>query len=278
MFEILFVPLIACVVLTGIHCYLGIHVLMRQVIFVDLALAQIAAMGASVGVALGYEPRSLPGYLFSLGSTLVGAAIFSISRFRDRRVPTEAIIGIVYAVSSAVTILLVSQTAAERDHIEHMLVGRLLFVEWGEVVIMAVIYAVVGLLHLLCRHPFYRITIAKAGDSPGHARVVMWDFLFYATFGVVITSSVKAAGVLLVFSYLIVPAACAMIYFNTIRSRLFAGWTFGLAASGVGLAISAWWDLPTGAAIVAVFGALFMSCVLIYALANQLRSRNVATV
>ncbi len=277
MFEILIVPLVACVVLTGIHCYLGIHVLMRQVIFVDLALAQIAAMGASVGVALGHELHSLPGYLFSLGSTLVGAAIFAIARFRDRRVPTEAIIGIIYAVSSALTILLVSQTAAEREHIEHMLVGRLLFVEWGEVVIMAVIYAVVGLLHLLCRRPFCRLSVAKAGDPTPQVRVVMWDFLFYATFGVVITSSVKAAGVLLVFSYLIVPAACAMIYFNTIRHRLFAGWAFGLAASGVGLAVSARYDLPTGAAIVAVFGALFVSCVVIYALTNQWRSRNAAT-
>lgn len=274
MFEILLVPLAACVVLTGIHCYLGIHVLMRQVIFVDLALAQIAAMGASVGVVLGYEPQSLPGYFFSLGSTFVGAAVFSVARFRDRRVPTEAVIGIVYAVSSALTILLVSKTAAEREHIEHMLVGRLLFIEWGEVAIMAVIYVVIGLLHRLCRHPFYRISVSQAGDPTGHVRVALWDFLFYATFGVVITSSVKAAGVLLVFSYLIVPATCAMLYFKTIRSRLLAGWAFGLAASGVGLVISALWDLPTGAAIVAVFGALFIGCVLIYVFVNQLRSQS----
>ena len=255
--ELLAAPLAACVVLTGIHCYLGLHVLMRQVIFVDLALAQVAALGASVGVLLGFAPDSMPGYGCALGLTFVGAAVFALGRFRDRRVPQEAIIGIVYAVSSALAILLVSKTAIEREHIQDMLVGRLLFVDWLDVGRVALLYAAIAVVHVLLRRRFFAVTTAMASELPMPAHSRLWDFVFYVTFGFVVTSSVHLAGVLLVFSFLIVPAACAALFAADIRRRLIVGWLLGLLASAAGLAASAQWDLPTGASVVAAFGVLF---------------------
>lgn len=265
MLEILAPALTACLILTGIHCYLGIHVLLREVIFVDLALAQIAAMGAAFGVLFGYAPRSPEGYLTALGFTFLGAAVFSLGGFRERRVPQEAVIGIVYAVSSAVALLILSKTAVERGEIENMLVGRLLFVTWPEIGRTALIYLGVAVMHFFLRRPFFAISTSHGSGRPAVPRARLWDFLFYASFGVVVTSSVKMAGVLLVFCFLIVPAACAMLFFTSIRGRLIAGWTLGVVGSAVGVTASAMGDLPTGSATVAAFGALFVLCAAIYA-------------
>lgn len=265
MLEILAAPFVACVVLAGIHCYLGLHVVMREVIFVDLALAQIAALGAAVGMVWHLAPDSPAAYLCTLGFTLMGAALFAFGRFRDGRVPQEAIIGIVYAVATAASILIFSQFALERDEIDAMLVGRLLFVSWPEIGRITVIYAVVAALHFAVRRPLFLIT-----RSPEEARrmglnVRLWDFFFYATFGLVVSSAVRIAGVLLVFSFLIVPAVCSMMFFTSIRNRLLAGWGIGLLASVMGLTASGLRDYPTGAAVVTSLGALLMVSTGVYA-------------
>jgi len=255
LFVFLLPAITACIILTGIHCYLGIHVLMREVVFVDLALAQIAALGTAVAVLAGLSSDSGAAYAASLGATLIGAAFFAMTRFRDSRVPQEAVIGIAYAVASAAAILILSQSAVERDEIEHMLVGRLLLVLWPDVIKAAIIYAGVALIHILFFRKF--IALTRRRDAPTGIGARFWDFVFYATFGVVVTSSVHLAGVLLVFSFLIVPAACAMLFAQDIRVRLVSGWAIGLAGSVAGLFASAWWDLPAGPAIVASFGVLF---------------------
>jgi len=273
MLEILAAPFVACLILTGIHCYLGIHVVTRGVIFVDLALAQIAAFGAAVGTLFGYQPHTTATYIFALGFTFVGAAVFALGRFRDRRVPQEAIIGTVYAVSSALSILVLSKISVGKDEIEHMLVGRLLFVDWAEVMKTAVIYAVVALIHVALRRQFFAISLSVEDARESGVRVRLLDFIFYVTFGIVVTSSVSMAGVLLVFSYLVVPAVCAMMFFRSIGRRLLAGWGFGVLASAGGLFASAMWDLPTGASVVATFGVLFISCTIAYAAMAALRCK-----
>lgn len=265
MLEILAAPVVACLVLTGIHCYLGIHVVMREVIFVDLALAQIAAMGVACASLLGFAPDSGPAYACALGFTFLGAGTFALGRFRDRRVPQEAVIGIAYAVSSAVAILLLSKSAIDREEIEHMLVGRLLFVGWPEIAKTVAVYGGVAAIHVLCRRPFFALSRGESAALGSEARVRAWDFLFYATFGAVVTSSVQIAGVLLVFSFLIVPASCALMFFQGVGPRLFAGWALGVVGSVVGLAASAVWDLPTGASVVVAFGVLFLGSALTYA-------------
>ena len=262
--------LVVCLLLTITHCYLGIHVLMREVIFVDLALAQIAALGAAAAFLIGVEPNSNIGYMASLTFTLLGAMIFALGRFRDHRVPQEAIIGIVYAVSAAAVILILSQSALDTDQVESMLTGRLLFVDWGEVGAMTAVYVVIFAVHIRYWRPF--LTISRAGTTGKlPATVQRWDFLFYATFGVVVTLSVKMAGVLTVFSFLIVPAACAAMFCKPVHTRLLAGWGLGLLGSVLGLWASVEWDLPTGASVVTAFGAIFVGCALFYAVRVSFR-------
>ena len=269
MIEILAAPFAACLVLVLILCYLGLHIVMREVIFVDLALAQIAAMGAAVGVLAGFAAESYHAYLCSLGFTFVGAAVFALSRLRDQRVPQEAIIGIVYAVSSAVAVLVLSKSAVHAEEIQHMLFGHLLFVDGGQILKVAIISAAVGMVHLLLRGRFLAISRGDAAAFRPGMRVRAWDFLFYATVGLVVTSAVQIVGVLAVFSFLVAPAICAMLFFNSFAARLTAAWTLGAAGCALGLAFGAWQDFPLGMSIVAAHGALVLLACLAYALRSS---------
>jgi zinc/manganese transport system permease protein len=261
MLELLLVPFAACLVLTGIHCYLGIHIVSRGVIFVDLALAQVAALGSTVALLLGYELSSVEAYLMSLGFTFLGAAVFALGRVRDKSIPQEAIIGIVYAVSSALAILVLDRAPHGEEAIKTMLVGSILFATWPQVGKIAVMYLAVGVLHFLLRRRFLLISMNPEQARQEGLWVHFWDFVFYMTFGLIVTSSVRIAGVLLVFSYLMVPAVCAMLFARSVTRRLLIGWGLGFVASVLGLYASAKWDFPTGASVVAMFGIILVICV-----------------
>jgi zinc/manganese transport system permease protein len=258
-------PFGICLVLTGIHCYLGIHVVARGVIFVDLALAQIAALGSVVALLLGYESDSAAAYTVSLLFTVAGAAIFSLARFRDDRIPQEAFIGITYAVASSLAILVLDRSPHGREELEAMLVGSILYVDWRDVGVTAAIYAAVGLVHYVWRERFLLVSQDVAAARARGLSIRRWDFLFYLTFGIVVTSSVRLAGVLLVFSYLVVPTVCAMLFARPMRTRLILGWGIGFLASVLGLLLSLGLDLPTGASVVATFGVLLMISAAIHA-------------
>jgi zinc/manganese transport system permease protein len=260
MMELLLAPFVACLVLTGIHCYLGIHIVSRGVIFVDLALAQVAALGSTVALLAGFELNSTETYLISLGFTFFAAAVFALGRIRDESVPQEAIIGIVYAVSSAAAILVLDKAPHGEEAIKDMLVGSILFVTWPQIVKVLIIYLAVGALHFLLRKKFLLISMNPKLARENGLWIRFWDFLFYITFGFVVTSSVRIAGVLLVFSYLVVPAVCAMFFVKNVMPRLLIGWGLGFAASVLGLYASAKWDLPTGASVVTVFGIILVVC------------------
>jgi zinc/manganese transport system permease protein len=250
-------PLAASLILAGIHAYLGLHVVERGVSFVDLSLAQIAAFGSAVAIlvpAIGGDPHSAGGYWMSLAFTLVGAVVFSTVRGQRARIPQEAIIGICYAVASAATVVAMSKATSETEHLKDMLVGNILAVSWSEVGKTAVLYGAIGLFHYVFRKRFLAMSFNHHGDPGGSTR--WWDFLFYASFGFVVTSSVSIAGVLLVFSYLIVPSVGAMLYADTIGKRLAVGWTMGTVVSGLGVYLSLYLDLPTGATIVCTFGGV----------------------
>jgi zinc/manganese transport system permease protein len=256
--AILWAPFLMCLVLTGIHAYLGVHVLAREVVFVDIAMAQIAALGATAAFLVGYEVEHWQSYAYSLGATLLGALVLSITRSRRRHVSQEAVIGIVYAVSSAAAVLLADRAPHGADQVRTMLVGNLLAVRPLEVAKVAVLYALVGALHWACHRPFTLISTDPAAAYESGRNVRWWDFLFYASFGVVVASSVRVAGVLLVFSYLIVPALAGVLLGGSIGTRLFIGWTFGTLVSVVGMVASAMFDLPTGATVVCAFGVILV--------------------
>lgn len=257
--ALLWVPFLMCLVLTGIHAYLGVHVLAREVIFVDIALAQIAALGVTAAFLMGYDTDTWPSYFVGLAATLVGAVVLALTRTRHRHVSQEAVIGVVYAVSSAGAVLLADQAAHGAEHVRAMLVGSLLAVRGPEVVEVALLYAAVGLLHWFCRRPFFLISLDPDAAFAAGWRVRVWDFLFYASFGVVVTSSVRIAGVLLVFSYLIVPGLAGLAIGGGVGTRLLIGWGFGALVSVLGMALSATLDLPTGATVVCTFGVVLLA-------------------
>jgi zinc/manganese transport system permease protein len=265
-------PFVASLILTGIHAYLGVHVVERGVIFVDLSLAQIAALGAAVSMLLpftGGDPHGPWVYWISLLFTFIGAAVFSFVRGRHARIPQEAVIGIAYAVASAGSILAMSQSSSESEHLKDMLVGSILVVSWEEVIRTAVLYGLIGAFHFAFRRNFLAISIDPEKAQAAGINVRLWDFLFYASFGFVVTSSVSIAGVLLVFCYLIVPSVAAMIYADRIGPRLAIGWTMGTLVSGLGIYLSLKLDLPTGATMVCTFGLVLV----LMALARPLVAR-----
>ncbi len=254
--EFLWLPFLACLVLTGIHAYLGLHVLARGVVFVDLALAQVAALGITVAFLAGHQIQSEAAYWYALGFTVGGAVLFSASRTRQASIPQEAVIGIVYAVSAATAVLVVDRAPQGSEHIKQLLVGSILTVTPAEVGTLALLYAVIGGLHWAIRRPLLEISFEPEAARRRGRWIRWWDFLFYAAFGLVVTSSVRIAGVLLVFSYLIAPAAVGALLSRSITGRLLVGWALGFLVSVLGLSASYAWDLPTGATVVTTFGAL----------------------
>src|SRR5215468_2710222 len=191
--SFLLAPFLASLILTGIHAYLGVHVVERGVIFVDLSLAQIAALGTTIAVLYGIEPHSITAYWLSLAFTFLGAAVFSTIRSRRARIPQEAIIGICYAVSSAAAILAMSKATSESEHLKDMLVGNILAVSWSDVEKTALLYGAIGAFHYIFRRKFLQISLdPKRAEAEGIS-IRLWDFLFYASFGFVVTSSVAIA-------------------------------------------------------------------------------------
>ena len=264
--EFLAAPFLASLILTGIHAYLGVHVVERGVIFVDLSLAQIAALGATIALLLPFssgDPHAPEVYWISLAFTFIGAAIFSLVRTRRARIPQEAIIGITYAVASAAAILAMSKSTSQAEHLKDMLVGNIIAVSWPQVFTTAGLYGMIGLFHYIFRKPFLAISLSHEQAESSGLNVRLWDFLFYASFGFVVTSSVAIAGVLLVFCYLIVPSVAAMLYADTIGRRLAIGWTMGTIVSALGVYLSLILDLPTGATIVCTFGLVLVIMALV---------------
>lgn len=240
-------PFFMCIVLIGIHCFLGLHVLRRGIIFIDLSLAQVASLGSSMALLFHLEHHTLGSYFFSLAFTFLAALYFAWGKRYEKAVPQEVLIALVYAFSSALVILVVNMMAHGAEHIKEILIGKILWVSWTEVIRTAIIYAIVALIYYIFRKQILNSTLAK------NQKNIIWDFLFYALFGVVITSSVGYAGILLVFSFLVVPALISMQLAKSISKQMLIGWGIGLILSFVGMFLSYQFDLPAGALLVVVF-------------------------
>ncbi len=254
----MFWPIVACVLLPWLLVYLGLHVVQRGIIFIDIAMAQMASLGICVAVLFHFDLASWTTFAIALGFTLAGAAVFSITGKRTSQIPQEAVIGISYVVAAAASVLLLSRAAEGDEQIKQMLVGNILLVTPFEVWKCFALFLGVGLLHFILRKNFLLVSYDRDGAWKQGLRVRWWDFLFYAAFGLVVTSFVRIAGVLLVFSYLIVPAVCGINLAGSLSRRLLIGWLIALIGGVGGLFFSFWWDLPSGAAIVCTFGALLI--------------------
>ena len=272
MWEVMFWPIAACVLLPWLLVYLGLHVVQRGIIFIDIAMAQMASLGICVAVLLGFEPEHLVAYAIGLAVTLIGAAVFAFTDKRAGLVPEEAVIGIGYVVAAAAAVLLLSRSAAHgNEEIRNMLVGDITVVSAAEVWKCFAVFVAVGVVHFALRNKFVLVSFQRDVAYEHGWNVRWWDFLFYATFGIVVTVFVRVAGVLLVFSYLIVPAVCAVLVARSIGARLIIGWLVSLLGGIGGLFASFYWDFPSGAAIVCTFGALLILISFGTALAKKLR-------
>jgi zinc/manganese transport system permease protein len=265
-------PLLALILLPGLLVYFGLHVVERGIIFVDLALAQVAALGICVAIALGSHPGhdALP-YVLSLVFTLMGAALFAWSRFDHPRVPQESIIGIIYVVAAAASTLVLSHSAEGDEALKNLLVGNVLLVTKPEVLRTFALFAVIALVHVALRKRFLMVTFHEGEAKAKHVALRAWDFLFYATFGLTVVNFVQIVGVYLVFSYLIVPAVCGALFSAHIRTRLIIGWIVAFVAGVSGLLLSVkleTLDLPTGPTIVCCFGVLLIVCAILLRLRN----------
>ena len=263
-----------CLILVGIHSYLGLHVLRRKVIFVDLALAQIAALGTTVGFLFGVMPGTTGAYWFSLAFAFIGAAVFSISRYRNEKIPQEAIIGLTYAIAASIAILVIDKAPHGAEHIKEILTGSILWVKWSTILKAAIVYSIVGIFHFIYRDKFILISEHPEEAYKRGMSVRFWDFLFYVSFGVVITHSVGTAGVLLVFVFLVVPAVASMLITDVLWKQLVIGWTLGVFVSVIGLYISYVADLPSGPTVVAFYGVmLIVIAIILYLVRAESRSR-----
>ena len=239
--ALLAIPALACVALVGIHAYFGLQVLERNVIFVDLALAQVAALGATAAFLLGHPPQGLAAHAYALLFTLAAAALLASTRAWSGRVPQEAQIGVIYVVAAAAALLLVDRAPQGAEHIRQILTGNILTVGWEELRWAVALYVLVGI-----GYP----PLARRFKESGW----LGEFLFYAAFGLVVTSSVALAGVLLVFAFLIIPAAIGVLHGNGFREQLAIAWIAGAATAIAGLAISYAGDFSTGATLVCTYG------------------------
>jgi zinc/manganese transport system permease protein len=247
-------PLIASLILPWLLVYLGLHIVQRGVIFVDLALAQTAAFGTCISMLVGYDVHDWQSYAFSLGFTFVGAVVLTFTRSRHQRAPQEALIGIVYVVAAAASILALSKGAGGNEELQRSLVGELLVVPPHEVIKTFLLFLAVGVAHFFFRKKFLTISLDADRAEASGLNVRWWDFVFYMLFGLVVTSFVHIGGVLLVFSYLVVPAVCANYLVRSIPARFAIGWGIATLCSVVSLFITANVDFPIGAAIVCVLG------------------------
>jgi zinc/manganese transport system permease protein len=262
-----------CLILVGIHSYLGLHVLRRKVIFVDLALAQIAALGTTVGFLFGVMPGTTGAYWFSLSFAFIGAAVFSISRIRHEKIPQEAVIGLAYAIAASIAILVIDKAPHGAEHIKEILTGSILWVKWSTIFNAAIVYSLVGVFHYIYKDRFILISENPEEAYKQGISVRFWDFLFYVSFGIVITHSVGTAGVLLVFVFLVVPAIASMLITDVLWKQLVIGWSLGVFVSIVGLYISYIADLPSGPTVVAFYGImLIIIAIVLYLVRAKSRS------
>jgi zinc/manganese transport system permease protein len=266
-------PLIAVLILPWLLVYLGLHIVRRGVIFVDLALAQTAALGSCVALAFQYDVHDWQTYAFSLGFTFVGAILLTFTRSRDQKVPQEALIGIVYVVAAAAAILVLTRSAGGDEELRKSLVGELLVVKASDVTKTFGLFVGVGLFHFIFRKKFAAISEDPAAAAAAGLNIRWWDFLFYMFFGIVVTSFVHIGGVLLVFTYLVVPAVCATYVATSLRMKFAVGWGIATLASLVSVFITANVDLPIGAAIVCVLGLVLAFFLAVRKLVRKISGR-----
>jgi zinc/manganese transport system permease protein len=261
--QFLLPAFVAFLTLVGIHSYLGIHVLQREIIFIDIALAQVAAVGTTLAhTAWHAEEHSFVAYLSSLGLTLIAAFFFTKVKKRVTQIPQEAVIGVSYAIAAAGALFIMALSTGSDVHMEHMLTGSILWAGWSDILTCAAVYGGVGIFHYIFRHRFIKVSEDYSQAVKEGINVELWDFLFYATVGLVVTHAVRIAGVLVVFALLVIPATISAMYAESWKNRIIIAYVLGLIVSILGLSFSYVADFSAGPSVVAFLGiALLLAAI-----------------
>jgi len=267
--QILGLPLLACILMSAILGYLGIHVLKREVIFIDIALAQIAAVG-SIAAHLVFEVHgdSTVAYICALGCVLLSAAFYAVIRNRITQISLEAVIGISYAIAAAGTLFLVGIAPGGHVHVQQILSGSLLWTNWRDIVLSLLVFSAVGACFYFFRKPLNRLSNNYQKAHAEGLKTAMWDFVFYMLLGIVITLTVQMAGIVVVFAFLIIPSTISALFSSHWGIRMLIGWAVTAVASVSGLLFAYYLDFSIGPAV-----ALFLGGELIIA-ALCCRQRN----
>ncbi|MBN2213639.1 MAG: metal ABC transporter permease [Bacteroidales bacterium] len=281
--EFLLTPFIACLLLILINVYFGIHVIKREIIFIDIALAQIAALGSAVAmvvfvslhpeIAHDHEHHNVFSYLFSLAFITMAALIFTFLKHSKITIPLEAIIGITYAIATTGTVIVLDKGAGGDIHVHDMLIGSILWISWHQVTKLFIIVLLVGLFHLIFRHKFRQISDRSSPDTMTVKNPYLWDFLFYLTFGLVVIEAVNVAGILTIFAFLILPASVSILLSRDWKRRLLTGWGIGLFVVVTGLYLSLKMDVPCSPVIIVLLAAVLTVTLLAYRLSGKKRSK-----
>ena len=248
--QFLIYPFFGCVILILIHAYFGVHILERGVIFLDLSLAQFIAVGIALSFFVGDNPSSR--YLYAGAFAVIGASILSFSKKIACFVNIEAFIGVLYVFSLAVSILFLDRTPHGLEEFKSILNGNILWMTREDLLKACLLYAGIGCFHLL----FWKKFIAL---SYGGGKGFLWEFLFFLSFALVLVSSIQIAGILQVFSFLVIPALIGRLYTRDPAKILLKGWAIGLAVSLFGVSLSYELDIPTAPLIVASLSVIFFA-------------------
>lgn len=270
--SMLWLPFVACLLLSLVLGYLGLHVLKREVIFIDIAVAQLAALGAlAAHLFLGVPGDSIQALLSGMGMTLVAALFFAVARRRATQISIEAVIGITYAISAGGALFLIGKGTGGHTHVQDMLSGALLWVKAPELLWTTAAFAFVGICFGLFRRPFQRISDGYEDAIAAGMRVIGWDFLFYALCGIVITLSVRLAGVVVTFCFLIVPATVSALFSGKWGTRMLIAWIAGVVSSAAGLLFSQWLDFSAGVCVALFLGILLAACAVAFGIRKETR-------
>ncbi len=264
--QFMIAPFIACLLLIGINIYFGIHVIKREIIFIDIALAQIAALGGTIAAVLQmshsegvhhHDEQSLFVYLFSIGFTTIAAALFAFIKNKKLNIPLESLIGIAYAVAATGAVVILDKAAGGDVHVHEMFAGSILWVSWQQNLYLFLAFAVIGLFHFVFRKKFFQLSDNYYGKKSS----MLWDFLFYATFGITVVHSIEVGGILTIFGFLIIPASISALFSTSWTSRIITGWVIGTLVSAAGLYLSWTVDIPSAPTVI-----LFLGVALVLAL------------
>ncbi|HDZ41326.1 MAG TPA: metal ABC transporter permease [Bacteroidetes bacterium] len=270
-------PFLGCILIVLINVYFGIHVIKREIIFIDIALASIAALGSAVGMVLfnvGHEEvahgdHAFWPYLFSLGFISIASLAFTLLRHKTISIPLEAIIGIAYAVATTLTVIILDKGAGGDVHVHDMLVGTILWISGPQLARLAIVVAITGIFHIVFRKKFMNLTESFHNHEPDIKRYKLWDFLFYFSFGLVVVEAVKIAGILTVFAFLILPASLSVLLTGNWTGKLIVGWLAGIAASFAGLLFSLKLDVPSAPVIISLLGLVLILGYILYKSINK---------